>query len=415
MADRLQMGPLNMEGWERRVRRVANIRDVARRAGVAAGTVSNVLNRPSYVRAETRQKVLDAIQELDFVPRGASRQYRLGRERTLGFALADMGNPFFVDVALGAEAAAKELGVGVVIVHNGEDPSREEQNLDLLVQQRVHGIMITPVDERNPRLEQLVKRGIPVVYVDRISGDQPCCWLATDDFRGGQLAGEHLIDMGHTRLAFVGDPAIARQVQERQRGFLEAVSVAGLPISAVELIPAPAWKIKEGRVVGVALAARASEDRPTAVFCANDMLALGLLQELVLHGVRVPEDIALVGFDDLEWAGVATVPLTSVNQPRELLGRTAVRMILDEIDQGEAHVHEHVIFPPELAVRASTAGVLVDRHPGSGRRGPFDGVDHPFDLPTLSEVGRDRGVGDDAVDKATHLKDLQFVQADVDA
>src|SRR5690606_40882423 len=110
---------------------MANVRDVARHAGVSAGTVSNVLNRPSYVNAETRQRVLDAMEALDFTPRKASRQFRPGRERTLGLALADMGNPFFVDVALGAEAAAKDLGVGVVIVHNGEDGEREDQNLDL--------------------------------------------------------------------------------------------------------------------------------------------------------------------------------------------------------------------------------------------------------------------------------------------
>ena len=334
---------------------MANIRDVARHAGVSAGTVSNVLNRPSYVNAETRQRVLDAIAELDFVPQKTARQYRPGRERTLGLAIADMGNPFFVDVALGAEAAAKALGVGVVIVHNGEDPSREEQNLDLLVQQRVHGIMITPVDERNPRLEELVERGVPVVYVDRISGDRPCCWLATDDLAGGRLAGDHLIEVGHRRIAFAGDVSISRQVGDRFHGLQAAVQDAGLPADTVELIPAPAWKIREGRAVGLELAGRAPEDRPTAVFCANDMLALGLLQELVLHGVRVPEDIAIVGFDDLEWASVATVPLSSVRQPRDELGRTAVRMILDEIEQGAAHIHEHVIFAPELMIRDSSA------------------------------------------------------------
>jgi len=333
---------------------VANIRDVARHAGVSAGTVSNVLNRPSYVNAETRQRVMDAIDALDFIPHKASRQFRPGRERTLGLALADMGNPFFVDVALGAESAAKELGVGVVIVHNGEDVSREEQNLDLLVQQRVHGIMITPVDERNPRLEQLVERGVPLVYVDRISGDRPCCWLATDDLKGGRLAGEHLIEAGHRRIAFAGDSEISRQVAERLQGLRDAVAAAGLPDSAVEVLPASSWNIREGRAVGLMLADRSPEDRPTAVFCANDMLALGLLQELVLHGVRVPNDIAIVGFDDLDWASTSAVPLSSVRQPRELLGRTAVRMILDEIEQGAAHVHEHVIFPPELIVRDSS-------------------------------------------------------------
>ncbi|GAA1859341.1 LacI family DNA-binding transcriptional regulator [Microbacterium koreense] len=333
---------------------VANIRDVARAAGVSAGTVSNVLNRPSYVNAETRKKVLDAIAALDFTPRKASRQFRPGRERTLGLALADMGNPFFVDVALGAEAAAKELGVGVLIVHNGEDVTREEQNLDLLAQQRVHGIMITPVDERNPRLEQLIERGVPLVYVDRISGDRPCCWLATDDLAGGRLAGEHLIERGHRRIAFVGDSDISRQVSDRSQGLRDAVRDAGLPDDTVELIPASSWKIRDGRQTGHDLALRAAHDRPTAVFCANDMLALGVLQELALHGVRVPDDIALVGFDDLDWASRSTVPLSSVRQPRELLGRTAVRMILDEIEQGADHVHEHVNFAPELIIRESS-------------------------------------------------------------
>lgn len=345
---------------------MANIRDVARHAGVSAGTVSNVLNRPSYVNSATRQRVLESIATLSFVPQATARQYRPGRERTLGLALADMGNPFFVDVALGAEAAAKELGVGVVIVHNGEDPSREEQNLDLLVQQRVHGIMITPVDERNPRLEQLVERSVPMVFVDRISGDRPCCWLATDDHKGGQLAGEHLLSRGHRHIAFVGDLAISRQVEFRHQGLVDAVESAGLSPTLVEVIPAPAWKIADGRAVGLELARRQPEDRPTAVFCANDMLALGLLQELVLHGVRVPEDIAIVGFDDLAWAGAATVPLTSVRQPRDLLGRTAVRMILDEIEQGTSHVHEHVIFPPELIVRESSARPRPAQRKGAG-------------------------------------------------
>lgn len=334
---------------------MANIRDVARHAGVSAGTVSNVLNRPSYVNVDTRQRVLDSIAALGFVPQKAARQYRPGRERTLGLALADMGNPFFVDVALGAEAAAKELGVGVLIVQNGEDPSREEQNLDLLVQQRVHGIMITPVDERNPRLEHLVKKGVPVVYVDRISGNRPCCWLATDDFGGGRLAGDHLLERGHRRLAFVGDTSIARQVKHRHAGLLDAVKRAGLQPTIVELIPAPTWTMSEGRAVGTEIIGRQPGDRPTAVFCANDMLALGLLQELSLHGIRVPEDVAIVGFDDLEWAGAATVPLSSVRQPRDLLGRTAVRMVLDEIEQGSSHVHEHVLFRPELVIRESSS------------------------------------------------------------
>lgn len=160
--------------------------------------------------------------------------------------------------------------------------------------------------------------------------------------------------MGHTRLAFVGDISISRQVKDRYHGLISDVEKAGLSPDTVELIPAPAWKIREGRLVGLELVGRRPEDRPAAAFCANDMLALGLLQELALHGIRVPHDLAIVGFDDLEW-GECGDRAASVRQPRDLLGRTAVRMILDEIEQGSAHMHKHLIFPPELVIRDSSA------------------------------------------------------------
>jgi LacI family transcriptional regulator len=339
---------------------MSTIHDVARRAGVSAGTVSNVLNRPSYVGVETRERVLEAIAALNFVPTKTRRQFRPGRQRTLGLAVADMGNPFFVDIALGAEAAAKEMGVGVLVVHSGEDPAREEQNLGLLIQQRVHGIMIAPVDGRNPRLDSLIARGTPVVYVDRVSDRvsdaRPCCWSATDDFGGGLLAGEHLIAIGHRKIGFVGDAGISYQVARRAEGLNRAVQLAGLPPESVEMLPAAMWNMQHGRQAGRRLCERPAAGRPTAVFCANDMLALGLLQEVVHHGIRVPDDLAIVGFDDLVWAGAATVPLTTVRQPRERLGRTAVRMLMDEISEQSEHQHEHVLYAPDLIIRESTTG-----------------------------------------------------------
>jgi len=321
---------------------------------VSVGTVSNVLNRPSYVNAATRAKVEKAITVLGFAPTSTARQYRIGRERTLGLALADMGNPFFVDIALGAEEMAKELGVGMVICHNGEDPGREEQNLDLLAQLRVQGIMITPVDEQNARLGQLKEIGLPIVHVDRVSSGLPCCWLATDDHRGGRLAGEHLADLGSQRPAFVGSLKISRQVQDRHQGFVDAFIAREGAGPAIELIEASAWTMDAGREVGRILAARRPKDRPDALFCANDLLALGILKELQLHGIAVPRDIALVGFDDLVWAEAAAVPLTSIRQPRALLGRIAVSMLIAEIDEGTEHVHRHQMLEPELIVRDST-------------------------------------------------------------
>ena len=331
---------------------MATIYDVARRAGVSAGTVSNVLNRPGYVGAATRERVLKAISELDFTPSQLARRFPAGRTRTLGLALADLANPFFVDVALGAEAEAKALGVGVVMVHNGEDTGREQDNLDVLVQQRVHGIIIAPVRADDAALDHLDARGIPLVYVDRVSNRSDCCWVKTDDLAGGTLAGEHLIALGHCDIAFVGNLGTNVQVDRRFDGFTAALATAGI---VPERIVTDSWRITDGREAGAALALRPRSALPTAIMCGNDLIALGILAVLARSGVKIPEDVTIVGFDDVSWSEVATVSLTSVRQPREELGRHAVRLLLDEIDRGEEHGHRHDLLLPELVIRESSS------------------------------------------------------------
>jgi len=332
---------------------MATIKDVAQLAGVSAGTVSNVLNRPSYVNAATRERVLAAIRDLDFVPRQGSRQFRPGRVRTLGLAVANLDNPFFVDVALGAEERCAELGVGVVITNSGYDPVRETHNLDLLVQSRVQGIIIAPVDENSSRLEMLKDRGVPMVFVDRVGDDRDCWSVVVDDFRGGQLGARHLIGTGHRRIAFLGHPETSPKVRTRLAGARSVV--AEHPGVVLELIEADSWSIEAGRSAGTRLADRAPDRRPTAVFCANDMLALGLAQQLLRDGIRIPDEVAIVGYDDLEWASVSSVPLTTVRQPRQGLGRTAVDMILELLGRPSARIprSNHVVLQPELVVRDS--------------------------------------------------------------
>lgn len=332
-----------------------NIRDVAYLAGVSAGTVSNVLNRPSYVNPDTRRRVQSAIQALGFVPRQRSRRFRPGRVRNLGIALANLDNPFFVDVALGAESLAKELDVGIVISNSAYDPVREDQNLELLVQQRVQGIIISPVDEKSSQLQALRDRGVPMVFVDRVTADRDCWSVVVDDRRGGELGMEHLLDRGHTRIAFVGHPEQSSKVATRLLGARDAISKHSESPVSLEVLSVESWTVQGGKDAAEILVARSPELRPTAVFCSNDMMALGMLQTLDHSGIRVPEDIALVGYDDLEWAGIAMIPLTTVRQPRRLLGRTAVEMIMELLDDPNQRIKpHHVVLQPELVIRETT-------------------------------------------------------------
>jgi LacI family transcriptional regulator, galactose operon repressor len=328
-----------------------SIKEVARHAGVSLGTVSNVLNRPHIVTDETRQRVLDAIKELGYVRNDSARQLRAGRSRTVAIVVLDVANPFFTDVVRGAEEAIEAAGAVTIVCNSGQSPTRERRHLELLEEQRVQGILITPVDGgRDPQLTNLVKRGIPVVLVDRGSGQEDRCSVAVDDVLGGRIAGQHFRELGHERVAFAGGPMSIPQIADRRRGF--AAALRGLEVLT---FPTSTLSVAAGRQAGAEIADMAAPDRPTAVFCANDLLALGVLQEMTLRRIRVPRDIAILGYDDIDFAAAAAVPLSSIRQPREQLGRAAAELLLDEANSPNRHEHRHVVFKPELVARESTA------------------------------------------------------------
>ncbi|GIJ52300.1 LacI family transcriptional regulator [Virgisporangium aliadipatigenens] len=329
-----------------------SIKEVARQAGVSIGTVSNVLNRPHTVAADTRERVLAAISALGYVRNDSARQLRAGRSRQIAVVVLDVTNPFFTDVVTGVEDAVTENDLMVVVCNSGDSEDRQLRHLDQLEEQRVRGVLITPVEARpGERIERLVERGTPVVLVDRGADWTNGCRVTVDDAMGGRLAGEHLVASGHARIAFVGGPESIPQVAERHTGV--AAAVRGK--AKLTVVRTPHLTVTDGRRAAAQIAELSDERRPTAVFCANDLLALGVLQEMTARGVRVPHDIALVGYDDITFAAAAAVPLSSVRQPREQLGRTAADLLLQEISEGEAHVHRHVEFQPELVVRESSA------------------------------------------------------------
>jgi LacI family transcriptional regulator len=314
------------------------MKDVAARSGVSLGTVSNVLNRPASVSPATRQRVEAAIAELGFVRNESARQLRAGRSRTIAYVLLDAGNPFFTDVAHGVEEAARDAGLAVFLCNSVQDAKRQNDYLDLLLEQRVRGVLVTPVDTDSDRLVLLPRRGVPVVLLDRARhGGFDGCSVSVDDVEGGDLAVAHLLEQGHRRIAFIGGPQSILQVEERLTGARRALSAAGHDPADLHVLDTSEMTVAAGREAGERLAGLPQRRRATAVFCGNDLLA--------------------VGYDDIDFAAAAAVPLTSVRQPRHLLGRTATRLLLAEdaaAAQGLEHRHERIQFTPELVVRQST-------------------------------------------------------------
>jgi LacI family transcriptional regulator len=336
-----------------RMSSMSGIREVAKLAGVSLGTVSNVLNRPEIVAEETRQRVQLAIEEIGFVPNGSARQLRAGRSQHIGLVVLDVANPFFTEVARGVEDLANQAGYVVILCNSDDSVEKESHYLHVLEEQRTQGVLITPVQNDASYLQRFRQRGIAVVLLDRPSRIKDLCSVAVDDVRGGELAAIHLLEQGHERIAFVHGSLSIRQCADRRRGMLRAMKAAGLdPDRALVDITTSAQSAREGEEsVEKLLSARIES---TAVFCANDLLALGLMRGLIKRGVSIPGNMALVGYDDVEFASVLATPLTSIRQPKYELGRAAAELLLDEANNPTTHQHKHIVYQPELIVRESS-------------------------------------------------------------
>ena len=330
-----------------------SIRDVAQLAGVSVGTVSNVLNRPDEVSQDSVDRVTRAIDELGYVRNDAARKLRAGVSTTVGFVVLDGQNPFYTDVVRGAEDEATKHSIAILYGNTDEDPKRERMYIDLFQEQQVRGLLIAPYGDVTPRLQSLRAGGIPAVLVDRFSGDGRFSSVSVDSVAGGRLAVEHLVQTGRRRVAFVGGPFDIRQVNDRLAGARAAADNAGSHVD-LEVIATDAMTVDEGAAAGHRILRRPPGDWPDALFAANDLLALGLLQAMVVDGrADVPGDIAIIGFDDIPFAAAAAVPLSSIRQPSRMIGRTALRILLEEAADPDS-IPRQTVFPPELVVRAST-------------------------------------------------------------
>jgi len=335
----------------------ANMKDVARLAGVSRATVSNAINNPELVAESTRVRVQQAIADLAFVRNEPARQLRMGRSSTVGFIALDTSNPFFAEVGKGANKAAREHGSFLLTATSDGDHNQERSYLRLFGEQRVQGVLISPAGDVSEELRRLRAQGIPSVFVDSPSPTKEFSSVQTDNVAGGCLAVEHLLGAGRVSIGFVGGPLSLPQVADRLAGARKALRLHRRRPADMRVWTANASTEEEGRRLGRIIAALPHDARPDALFATNDLLAMGLLHAFVDDGhIRVPSDIAVVGYDDIGWASSAVVPLTSVRQPSELIGEVATQMLIEESENLATVVHEQLRFPPELVIRTSSTG-----------------------------------------------------------
>jgi len=329
------------------------IEDVARRAGVSRGTVSNVLNRPDIVLEATKARVLQAMRELDFVPNQPARMLGGARNRSISLVVHDVGNPFFAEMARGVEDVAVQENYVITLTSTRADDERQRTSLRLLLAQHVSGVLLTPTVSDIDGLTQLREHGVATVLLDYQGGVDECS-VAVDDVVGGALAARHLVAQGHTRLAFVGGPRRVRQHADRLAGMRSVLGDMERGAQRrVRIITVPADTVACGEEAAKTLLSERTKPLPTGIFCGNDLLATGLLRALNSCGVGIPEDVAVIGYDDIELASLLATPLTSIRQPTYEMGRAATELLLDEIHDND-HKHRHLRFVPELVVRDST-------------------------------------------------------------
>jgi LacI family transcriptional regulator len=328
------------------------IRDVARAAGVSVGTVSNVLNYPDQVSAKTLTKVQQTMQLLGFVRNDLARQLRMGRSTAIGFVVVNVANPFFADLAHELEAAAEEVGHTIVLGSSDQNAARERRYIDLFDEQRVRGLLIVPQQGLTPRLSRLRASGTPVVLFDGNIESDEVCSVGLDGSAGGYIAVRHLVETGRRRLVVAGGPL--SQIGDRMSGAARAAQeTPGVTLSIIETDD---LTVEQGRLVAERILALREEDRPDAVFAANDLLAIGVIQTLILdRRLSIPRDIAIVGYDDIDFAASTVVPLSTIRQPRESLARAALELLEQEVAGEEDHKHGRHLLQPELIVRASSS------------------------------------------------------------
>ena len=338
-------------GPSRHGQQVAKIGDVARAAGVSPATVSRVLNGAGTVAPERAAAVHRAARALGYTPSGPARALRQQRTRVWAAIIADIENPFFTAMVRGIEDVARTAGHRLVLCKSDEDIDKERAYIDIALAEQMAGVVIAVASDKESRLDPLLDRGVPVVAVDRRPqrrADEVDS-LVVDNVLGARLATEHLLDGGAERIACVTGPSRVSTARERLAGYREGLRARGRRSAGASLVRRADFKEEGGYAATRALLA--GPPRPDAIFAANNLMTLGALRAITEAGLRVPDDVLLVGFDDAPWTTLTSPPLTVVAQPTYEIGRRAAQLLTTADPDLPAR---HLVLAPALQVRASS-------------------------------------------------------------
>jgi DNA-binding LacI/PurR family transcriptional regulator len=335
-----------------------SIKDIAKAAGVSHSTVSRALSDSPLVSVDTKERIQRIAREMDYSPDAQARSLVMGRTKTIGVVVTTITDPFIAEIVQAIESTAHDHGYSVLLASSNAEPEREIAAVETFHSKRVDGVVVTSSRVGALYQDHLDRLGVPVVLVNSHSEQRgPYTFsINVDNRHGGWLATKHLIELGHRRIAYVTGPADHSDDQGRLAGYREALRQAGIGFESALVVPGT------GRAGGGERALpelMAMADRPTAVFCYNDMTAVGLLRVARQTGVPVPEELSVVGFDDIPFALYVQPPLTTISQPKPRMGKQATDMVLALLSsEGTAAVgFSNVVVQGKLNVRGSTGAI----------------------------------------------------------
>lgn len=330
---------------------MTTIKDIAKKAGVSPSTVSRVLNNSSLIGAETRKKVKRIAEELDYEKNDLARGLvKGGGVGALGLIIPNISNPFYAELAQGVQDRANELGYGVFLCDTEASLDKERQFKTLLTRKKVDGMILASATVDDPYVKELNESSIPIMLISRISRNLETNYIKVDDIKGGRLAVEHLIGLGHRDIGFIGGPENFSSAQDRRKGFEEVLHENGISINS-NFVTHAQYTQQAGKETAKKYLNR--DENITAIFCANDLIALGAIEAIEKQGLSVPGDISIVGYDDISYAHLPRIMLTTISQPIYEIGqKSADKLIKIREEEAEEHVQEEL--EPGLVVRDTT-------------------------------------------------------------